>query len=111
MFFLSVFAVYQKPEKEKMSVYECGFHPYGDARNKFEVKYYLVGILFIIFDLEIMYVFSWVIGWWSLNLFGVIVMFLFLLLLAVGFIYELILGAIDVYLYCAVDMKKWTDKK
>lgn len=94
-----------------MSVYECGFHPYGDARNKFEVKYYLVGILFIIFDLEIMYVFSWVIGWWSLNLFGVIVMFLFLLLLAVGFIYELILGAIDVYLYCAVDMKKWTDKK
>jgi len=58
LFFLSVFAVYQKPEKEKMSVYECGFHPYGDARNKFEVKYYLVGILFIVFDLEIMYVFS-----------------------------------------------------
>jgi NADH-quinone oxidoreductase subunit A len=58
LFSLSIFFVYQKPEKEKMSVYECGFHPYGDARNKFEVKYYIVGILFIIFDLEIMYIFS-----------------------------------------------------
>jgi len=55
---LSVFLVYQKPDKEKISVYECGFHPYGDARNKFEVKFYIVGILFIIFDLEIMYIFS-----------------------------------------------------
>lgn len=63
MFSLSVFGVYQKPDNEKMSAYECGFHPYGDARNKFEVKYYLVGILFIVFDLEIMYVFSWVVGW------------------------------------------------
>jgi len=58
LFGLSIFFVYQKPDKEKMSVYECGFHPYGDARNKFEVKYYIVGILFIIFDLEIMYIFS-----------------------------------------------------
>jgi len=58
LFGLSTFLVYQKPDKEKMSVYECGFHPYGDARNKFEVKYYIVGILFIIFDLEIMYIFS-----------------------------------------------------
>jgi len=54
---MSVLLVYQRPEKEKMSVYECGFHPYGDARNKFEVKYYLIGILFIIFDLEIIYIF------------------------------------------------------
>jgi NADH-quinone oxidoreductase subunit A len=56
-----------------------------------------VGILFIIFDLEIMYIFSWVISWWFLNFFGICIMFLFLLLLIVGFIYELFLGAIDLY--------------
>jgi NADH:ubiquinone oxidoreductase subunit 3 (subunit A) len=55
---ISIFFVYQRPDKEKMSVYECGFYPYGDARNKFEVKYYIVGILFIIFDLEIIYIYS-----------------------------------------------------
>jgi len=49
--------VYQKPDSEKMSVYECGFNPYGHARNKFEVKFYIVGILFIIFDLEVCYIF------------------------------------------------------
>jgi NADH-quinone oxidoreductase subunit A len=54
---ISVFLVYQKPEKEKMSAYECGFNPYGDARNTFEIQYFLVGILFIIFDLEIGYIF------------------------------------------------------
>lgn len=97
LFSLSIFFVYQKPEKEKMSVYECGFHPYGDARNKFEVKYYIVGILFIIFDLEIMYIFSWVISWWFLNFFGICIMFLFLFLLIIGFVYELFLGAIDLY--------------
>jgi len=58
LFSLSILFVYQRPDKEKMSVYECGFNPFGDARSKFEVKYYLVGILFIVFDLEIMYIFS-----------------------------------------------------
>lgn len=57
LFIISVISVYQRPEKEKMSVYECGFNPFSDARNKFEVKYYIVGILFIIFDLEISYFF------------------------------------------------------
>lgn len=57
LFLISIFGVYQRPDKEKMSVYECGFNPYSDARNKFEVKYYIVGILFIIFDLEISYLF------------------------------------------------------
>lgn len=52
LFFLSFFFVYQKPELEKLSSYECGFNPFGDARKKFEVKFYLVGILFIVFDLE-----------------------------------------------------------
>jgi NADH-quinone oxidoreductase subunit A len=50
---LSILLVYQRPSNDKLSVYECGFNPYGDARNKFEIKFYLVGILFIIFDLEL----------------------------------------------------------
>ena len=62
LFIVSVSGVYQRPEKEKMSVYECGFNPFNDARNKFEVKYYIVGILFIIFDLEISYLFPFVLG-------------------------------------------------
>jgi len=57
LIFISFFFVYQKPEKEKMSAYECGFNPYGDARNMFDIQYFLVGILFIIFDLEIGYIF------------------------------------------------------
>jgi NADH-quinone oxidoreductase subunit A len=57
LFFISFFFVYQIPEIEKLSAYECGFNPYGDARFKFEIKFYLVGILFIIFDLEIIFLF------------------------------------------------------
>jgi len=104
---LSVFFVYQKPDKEKISVYECGFHPYGDARNKFEVKFYIVGILFIIFDLEIMYIFSWIIGIWHLHYGALIVMFLFIGLLTVGFIYELFLGAIDLHYVIACYYGRW----
>lgn len=83
------------PDTEKLSAYECGFDPYGDARNKFDVKFYLVAILFIIFDLEIIFLFPWisaldVIGWagfWS--------MAFFLLLLTVGFMYEWLKGALE----------------
>jgi len=57
LFLLSVILVYQKPELEKLSAYECGFNPFSDARSKFEVKFYLVGILFIIFDLELIYLY------------------------------------------------------
>lgn len=52
---LSILLVYQRPSNDKLSAYECGFNPYGDARNKFEIKFYLVGILFIIFDLELFF--------------------------------------------------------
>lgn len=62
LFIISIIGVYQRPEKEKMSVYECGFNPFTDARNKFEVRYYIVGILFIIFDLEISYLFLFVLS-------------------------------------------------
>ena len=54
--------MYQKPEIEKLSAYECGFNPFGDARSKFEVRFYIVGILSIIFDLEITYLFPWVLS-------------------------------------------------
>lgn len=54
---ISFLLVYQKPELEKLSAYECGFNPFGDARNKFEVRFYLIGILFIIFDLELLFYF------------------------------------------------------
>ena len=57
LFLLSILLVYQKPELEKLSSYECGFNPFSDARNKFEVKFYLIGILFIIFDLELVYLY------------------------------------------------------
>lgn len=57
LFGISFFFVYQKPEIEKLSSYECGFNPFGDARSKFEVRFYLVGILFIIFDLEVTFLF------------------------------------------------------
>jgi NADH:ubiquinone oxidoreductase subunit 3 (subunit A) len=57
LFFASFFLVYHKPDPEKLSSYECGFNPFGDARNKFEIRFYLVAILFIIFDLEVTFLF------------------------------------------------------
>ena len=60
LFFVSFLFVYQKPTIEKISAYECGFNPFGDARNKFEIRYYLVAILFIIFDLELLFLFPWI---------------------------------------------------
>lgn len=83
LFFISFFFVYQMPEIEKLSAYECGFNPYGDARYKFEIKFYLVGILFIIFDLEIIFLFPWLISFYSLNFFGIYVMILFLFILLI----------------------------
>lgn len=93
--FLSFFLIYHKPDDEKLSAYECGFSPFGDARGRFEVRFYLVAILFIIFDLEITFLFPWSvvlghIGFWGFNS-----MFIFLLVLTVGFVYEWIKGALD----------------
>lgn len=96
LFLLSFLLTYQVYDSEKLSTYECGFTPFGDSRTKFEVKFYLVGILFIIFDLEITFLFPWILlitGNFSfLNGLG---MFIFMLLLVIGFIYELINGALD----------------
>lgn len=82
-------------EIEKLSPYECGFDPFVDARANFDVKFYLVAILFIVFDLEIMFLFPWSLVFFQLGLAGMVTMFLFLLVLTVGFFYEWQKGALD----------------
>jgi NADH:ubiquinone oxidoreductase subunit 3 (subunit A) len=87
--FLSLLLVKQKPELEKLSSYECGFNPFGDARSKFDVKFYLIGILFLIFDLELAFIFPWVVSWFNLLIVGKMAMYIFLMVLTIGFIIEL----------------------
>lgn len=85
----------QKPDSEKISAYECGFPPFGDARSKFDVRFYLVAILFIIFDLEIAFLFPWAISLGQIGVYGFWSMMVFLAVLTVGFIYEWRKGALD----------------
>jgi NADH:ubiquinone oxidoreductase subunit 3 (subunit A) len=85
----------QQVDPEKMSAYECGFNPFSDARHKFDVRFYLVGILFIIFDLEVMFLFPWALIFNKIGEFGYFTMFIFLLILTLGFIYEWKRGALD----------------
>jgi NADH-quinone oxidoreductase subunit A len=80
---------------EKLSPYECGFEPFEDSRMKFDVRYYLVAILFIIFDLEIAFLFPWAVALDSIGLFGLIAMAIFLVVLVVGFVYEWKKGALE----------------
>ena len=84
-----------KPSDEKSSVYECGFEPFEDARVKFDVRFYLVAILFIIFDLEIAFLFPWAIVLKEIGMVGFWAMFVFLGILVVGFIYEWKKGALE----------------
>jgi NADH-quinone oxidoreductase subunit A len=85
----------KKPDNEKNSPYECGFDPFSDARGKFDVRFYLVSILFIIFDLEIAFLFPWAITLGKIGMFGFWSMMLFLGVLTVGFIYEWKKGALE----------------
>jgi len=85
----------QKPDTEKASAYECGFDAFGDARSKFEVRFYLVAILFIIFDLEVAFLFPWAVTLGKLGLFGFWSMMMFLGVLTIGFIYEWRKGALE----------------
>ena len=78
----------KNPDSEKLSAYECGFEAFGDSRMEFDVRFYLVAILFIIFDLEIAFLFPWAISLGKIGLFGFISMMIFLFILTVGFIYE-----------------------
>jgi NADH-quinone oxidoreductase subunit A len=85
----------QRPDSEKNSPYECGFEAFEDARMKFDVRFYLVAILFIVFDLEIAFLFPWAIALDQVGIFGVVAMAIFLGILVVGFIYEWKRGALE----------------
>ena len=85
----------QHPDSEKLSPYECGFDPFEDARIRFDVRYYLVAILFIIFDLEVAFLFPWAVSLGDIGLFGFWSMVVFLAVLTVGFIYEWRKGALE----------------
>ena len=84
-----------KPDPEKLSAYECGFEPFEDSRMEFDVRFYLVAILFIIFDLEIAFLFPWAISLGNLGILGFTSMMIFLFILTVGFVYEWKKGALD----------------
>ncbi len=85
----------RNPDPEKLSAYECGFEPFSDSRMEFDVRFYLVAILFIIFDLEIAFLFPWAISLGQIGLFGFFSMMIFLFILTIGFIYEWKKGALD----------------
>src|ERR671928_785674 len=84
-----------RPDPEKLSPYECGFEAFEDARMKFDVRYYLVAILFIIFDLEIAFLFPWAVALGNIGVYGVWSMVAFLVALTIGFIYEWRKGALE----------------
>jgi NADH-quinone oxidoreductase subunit A len=86
---------YRNPDPEKLSAYECGFNAFDDARMKFDVRFYLVAILFIIFDLEVSFLFPWAVAFGQIGLFGFWSMMIFLGVLTIGFIYEWRKGALE----------------
>jgi NADH-quinone oxidoreductase subunit A len=92
---LSYFLVTQSPETEKLSTYECGFEAYGDTRSQFNVRFYIIAILFILFDIEIIFLAPWCVSISQLNLLGFWSMIEFLVELGVGFIYAWCVGAIE----------------
>ena len=85
----------QKPDSEQVSAYECGFEAFDDSRGQFDVRFYLVAILFIIFDLEVAFLFPWAISLGAIGMFGFWSMMIFLLILTIGFIYEWKKGALE----------------
>jgi NADH-quinone oxidoreductase subunit A len=91
----SLLAARQKPYPEKVSAYECGFEPFDDARRRFDVRFYLVAILFIIFDLEVSFLFPWAAAFGQIGVYGFWSMMVFLAVLTVGFIYEWKKGALE----------------
>ena len=86
---------YSAPDSEKLSAYECGFNAFDDARMKFDVRFYLVAILFIIFDLEVAFLFPWAVAFGEVGVYGFWSMMVFLGVLTVGFVYEWRKGALE----------------
>lgn len=89
------FVAPKRPYGEKASAYECGFEAFDEARTKFDVRFYLVALLFIIFDLEVAFLFPWVMAFGKIGLFGFFSMMVFLLVLTIGFVYEWKKGALE----------------
>jgi NADH-quinone oxidoreductase subunit A len=96
LFIISWIFIYQSWNNEKNSIYECGFNPFSDSRNKFDIKYYIIGILFMIFDLEIIIIIPWLLNIEFNNFFSLISIILFLVYLIIGFYYEIKRGLINV---------------
>lgn len=86
---------YKNPDPEKLSAYECGFNAFDDARMKFDIRFYLVSILFIIFDLEVAFLFPWAVSFGEIGMLGFWSMMIFLGVLTIGFIYEWKKGALE----------------
>ena len=86
---------YRNPDPEKLSPYECGFAPFDDARMKFDVRFYLVSILFIIFDLEVAFLFPWAVAFGDIGWYGFWSVMIFLAVLTIGFVYEWRKGALE----------------
>jgi NADH-quinone oxidoreductase subunit A len=91
----SFLVAYRRPDSEKLSAYECGFNAFDDARMKFDVRFYLVAILFIIFDLEVAFLFPWAVAFKDIGWFGFWSMMVFLAVLTIGFVYEWKKGALE----------------
>lgn len=92
---IPMFFAVSKADSQKLAPYECGFEPFDDARSEFDVRFYLVAILFVIFDLEIIFLFPWAITLGKIGVLGFWVMILFLFILTIGFIYEWRKGALE----------------
>jgi NADH-quinone oxidoreductase subunit A len=95
MFYASYLIATQKQDFEKASAYECGFSPFDESRSPFDIKFFLVSILFLIFDLEILFLFPWSLTLGQIGFLGFSTMMIFLIVLAVGFIYEWKKGGLD----------------
>ena len=95
LFSVSYFLMQRTMDLEKLSAYECGFDPFEESLGRFDIKFYLVAILFLVFDLEIVFLFPWSIMLYKLSMFSFWVIFYFLFILLVGFIYEWRKGALD----------------
>lgn len=95
IFMFSYFLIPKKEDQEKISAYECGFNPFDDARATFDIRFYLVAILFLIFDLEISFLFPWSVSLSTISSYGFWSMMVFLLILTIGFVYEWYKGALE----------------
>lgn len=93
--FASILIINQNPDVEKVSAYECGFDPFDDSRSKFDIRFYLVSILFIVFDLEISFLFPWTVYLSFQTYASICTMVVFLFVLTIGFVYEWLKGGLD----------------